>query len=181
MKTTVIEGKDLRKANSKANAKSIAGINGNAVKAKIVAKNTVEPAVKTVAKTEVKPEPVEQFDKPTATPPKPVLSLEQKIEKIENLKTLIEKRERLEASRKKLTSFVVGANQFSENIVLTDENGNTFKTSNSEVFTKVVQTINNVLVGKISDPDSYREKNKSSFKPLGAVPFGIAPFLILKI
>jgi hypothetical protein len=157
MKTTVIEGKDLRKANGKANAKSIAGINGNSVKAKIVAKNTDEPAVKTVAKTEVKPEPVEQFDKLAETVQKPVLSLEQKIEKIENLKTLIEKRERLEASRKKLTSFVVGANQFSENIVLTDENGNTFKTSNSEVFTKVVQTINNVLVTKISEIEQQIE------------------------
>ena len=105
---------------------------------------TVEPVIKFV-------EPVEQFDKLTVTPPKPVLSLEQKIEKIENLKTLIEKREKLEASRKKLTSFVVGANQFSECIVLTDENGNTFKTSNTEVFTKVVDTINNTLVSKITD------------------------------
>lgn len=184
MKTTVIEGRDLRKANSKANVKSIAGINGSAVKAKIEAKSTEVNKVKTEAKTEampeVKPEQVEQFDKLAETVQKPILTLEQKIEKVENLKTLIEKRERLEASRKKLTSFVVGANQFSENIVLTDENGNTFKTSNSEVFAKVVHTINTVLVTKISDPDSYREKSKSSFKPLGAVPFGIAPFLILK-
>jgi len=176
MKTTVIEGRDLRKANSKANVKSIAGINGSAVKAKIEAKSTEENKAKTEAKSEakpeVKPEQVEQFDKLAETVQKPVLTLEQKIEKVENLKTLIEKRERMEASRKKLTSFVVGANQFSENIVLTDENGNTFKTSNSEVFAKVVHTINTVLVTKISDPDSYREKSKSSFKPLGAVPFG---------
>ncbi|MFH2144372.1 MAG: hypothetical protein ABIJ97_18260 [Bacteroidota bacterium] len=86
-----------------------------------------------------------------SAPPKPVMTLEQKIEKIENLKTLIEKREKLEASRKKLTSFVFGTNQFNENIVLTDESGNTFKTSNSEVFTKVVKTINETLVEKISE------------------------------
>ena len=90
-------------------------------------------------------------------PPKPVLTLEQKIEKVETLKTLIEKRERLEASRKKLTAFVVGANQFSENIVLTDENGNTFKTSNTEVFAKVVDTIQNTLVNKIAEIENQIE------------------------
>ena len=90
-------------------------------------------------------------------PPKPVLTLEQKIEKVETLKTLIEKRERLEASRKKLTAFVVGANQFSENIVLTDENGNTFKTSNTEVFAKVVDTIQNTLVSKIAEIENQIE------------------------
>ncbi len=90
-------------------------------------------------------------------PPKPVLTLEQKIEKVETLKTLIEKRERLEASRKKLTAFVVGANQFSENIVLTDENGNTFKTSNTEVFAKVVDAIQNTLVSKIAEIENQIE------------------------
>ncbi|MBP7464399.1 MAG: hypothetical protein KA793_08685 [Bacteroidales bacterium] len=102
-------------------------------------------------------QPVEQFESLTVTPPKPVLTLEQKIEKVETLKTLIEKRERLEASRKKLTAFVVGANQFSENIVLTDENGNTFKTSNTEVFAKVVDTIQNTLVSKIAEIENQIE------------------------
>ena len=102
-------------------------------------------------------QPAEQFESLTVTPPKPVLTLEQKIEKVETLKTLIEKRERLEASRRKLTAFVVGANQFSENIVLTDENGNTFKTSNTEVFAKVVETIQNTLVSKISEIETQIE------------------------
>jgi len=102
-------------------------------------------------------QPVEQFESLTVTPPKPVLTLEQKIEKVETLKTLIEKRERLEASRKKLTAFTVGANQFSENIVLTDENGNTFKTSNTEVFAKVVDTIQNTLVSKIAEIENQIE------------------------
>jgi len=118
------------------------------------------------AAAEVKqPEPVQEEVKAVAhfenlnvpLPPKPVLTLEQKIEKVETLKTLIEKRERLEASRRKLTAFVVGANQFSENIVLTDENGNTFKTSNTEVFAKVVDTIQNTLVSKISEIETQIE------------------------
>ena len=96
--------------------------------------------------------PIEKkIEEPVQKVVEPVLTLEQKIEKVENLKTLVDKREKLEMSRKKLQSFVVGANQFSENIVLTDENGNTFKTSNSEVFTKVVEAINTTLVGKISE------------------------------
>jgi hypothetical protein len=105
----------------------------------------------------------EKVETPAAVPPVPapvpalVLSIEQKIEKVENLKTLIDKREKLEASRKKLGSFVVGTNNFNENIVLTDENGNTFKTSNSEVFTRVVSVINQTLVEKISEIEKQIE------------------------
>ena len=64
----------------------------------------------------------------------PELTLEQKIEKVENLKLLIEKREILEDSRKKLNAFVIGSPQFGESIKITDEHGNTFQTSNTEVW-----------------------------------------------
>ncbi|PLX10731.1 MAG: hypothetical protein C0594_04475 [Marinilabiliales bacterium] len=132
-------------------------------KEKVKPNGEEKPEVLAPSKAEVKP--VETPEKPVQTvepvkpvePPKPQLSLEQKIEKIENLKTLIEKREKLEASRKKLTSFVVGTNQFNENIVLTDEHGNTFKTSNSEVFAKVVEAINSTLVEKISEIEQQIE------------------------
>ena len=132
-----------KKVNDKVSTKET---NANSISIKAIEK-TINTEKKSV---EVKP--IEKkADVPVIQIAEPVLTLEQKIEKIENLKTLIEKREKLEASRKKLTSFVVGANQFSECIVLTDENGNTFKTSNTEVFTKVVDTINNTLVSKITD------------------------------
>jgi len=89
---------------------------------------------------------------PSPTPaPVPELTLEQKIEKVENLKILIEKREILEDSRKKLNSFVVGSPQFGESIKLTDEHGNTFNTSNTEVFTKVIATIKDTLIDKIAE------------------------------
>ncbi len=129
--------------------------------AAIVSKNriAIDKVKNETAIAEVKqPEPVQVLAPvQPVEPPKPVLTLEQKIEKVETLKTLIEKRERLEASRKKLTAFVVGANQFSENIVLTDENGNTFKTSNTEVFAKVVDTIQNTLVSKIAEIENAIE------------------------
>ena len=84
-------------------------------------------------------------------PTVPELSLEQKIEKVENLKMLIEKREILEDSRKKLNAFVIGSPQFGENIKLTDEHGNTFQTSNTEVLTKVIATIKDTLIEKIKE------------------------------
>ena len=88
----------------------------------------------------------------TPTPsPVPELTLEQKIEKVETLKMLIEKREILEDSRKKLNSFVIGSPQFGESIKLTDENGNSFQTSNTEVLTKVIATIKETLIEKIAE------------------------------
>lgn len=144
----------------KATQKEVAGLNTkNAIiiaKTELVEKTKLNGQEKPEVKTVETVEPIVKVVEPVVIA-KPQLSLEQKIEKIENLKTLIEKREKLEASRKKLTSFVVGANQFSECIVLTDENGNTFKTSNTEVFTKVVETINNTLVSKITEIEEQIE------------------------
>jgi len=56
---------------------------------------------------EVKPTE-KKVEAPVIKIAEPVLTLEQKIEKVENLKTLVDKREKLEMSRKKLQSFVVG-------------------------------------------------------------------------
>lgn len=165
-----------KKTNGKATEKDVAVLNGKNVlapnnfkqneqpkpngqeKPEVKAVETVEPVVN-VEKVEKPVEAVQEVIKivEVPAPPKPQLTLEQKIERIENLKTLIEKREKLEASRKKLTSFVVGANQFSECIVLTDENGNTFKTSNTEVFAKVVDAINSTLVTKITEIEQQIE------------------------
>jgi len=107
------------------------------------------PKVESEVKKEIK-KPIIETPIPT---PKPVieLTLEQKIEKVENLKLLIEKREILEESRKKLNAFVIGSPNFGENIKLTDEEGNTFHTSNTEVFTKVVATIKETLIEKIKE------------------------------
>ncbi len=130
--------------------KNIIGKNGE----KIV--NLGDPIPTDVNKTEVVKE-VKASETIVLDAPKKELTLDQKIEKVENLKILIEKREKLEESRKKLSSFVVGSNQFSEKIVLTDDRGNSFNTSNSEVFTKVVGTINETLITKISEIEKQIE------------------------
>jgi len=142
------------KTNGTATKKVVKTILANGVKSK-ENKSTV-PSAKTIQpKAEVKTEqkPIEKIIEPVVVE----LTLDQKIEKVENLKTLIEKRELLETSRKKLNSFVVGTNQFSESIILSDENGNTFKTSNTEVFTKVVETIKTTLIAKISEIEEQIE------------------------
>ncbi len=123
---------------------------------KEVIKETRKVSSKTtpiVDKTTVETVKVEKVETPIIPiiVEKPALTLDQKIEKIENLKTLIEKREKLEASRKKLNAFVVGTNNFNESIKLTDENGNVFQTSNTEVFSKVISTINETLIEKIRE------------------------------
>ena len=133
----------VAKKNGKGTKKDVSSIKSSALK-------NVEKKTTEIKKEEVKPT-IEKVEKPIEKVQEPVLSLDQKIEKVENLKTLIDKREKLEESRKKLNSFVVGTNQFNENIVLTDENGNKFQTSNSEVFTKVVKSINETLIEKISE------------------------------
>ena len=150
METTII------KKNGKASNGEISNFKPT-VSIRAAVKNGEKPSLEKPVETpqkEVKQE-VEKVDIPQ--PEKPTLTLDQKIEKVQNLKTLIEKREKLEESRKKLGSFVVGSNQFSENIILTDENGNKFQTSNSEVFTKVVKTINETLVEKISEIEKQIE------------------------
>ncbi|HBS85827.1 MAG TPA: hypothetical protein DEA97_04685 [Bacteroidales bacterium] len=138
---------------SKSDLISKVATNGHSFETKMNGHST-EKAPEIVQEVEIVTEKVETT---TAEPVKTVLSIDQKIEKVENLKTLIDKREKLEASRKKLNAFVIGANQFNENIVLTDENGNTFKTSNSEVFTRVVSVINQTLVEKITEIEKQIE------------------------
>jgi hypothetical protein len=125
--------------------------NGKATKKDALQKPIVTPKKRLEKKTTATNVTPKVEEKKEVKKEETFLTLDQKIEKVENLKTLIDKREKLEESRKKLSSFVVGTNQFSETLVLNDESGNTFKTSNSEVFTKVVASINETLVEKIKE------------------------------
>ena len=127
-----------------------------AIQKTVEKKAEIKEEVKNTKSVETpKVEETKKVEKTIIELPKPVivpeLSLEQKIEKVENLKILIEKREILEDSRKKLNSFVVGSPQFGESIKLTDENDNVFQTSNTEVFTKVIDTIKVTLIEKIKE------------------------------
>ncbi len=151
--TTVTE-KSTRRANGLGMKKDLKNVTPTH---KVVEKKTeTKEEVKKASSVQTpKVEETKKVEKPIVEIPKPaivpVLSLEQKIEKVENLAILIEKREILEESRKKLNSFVIGSPQFGESIKLTDENGNNFQTSNTEVLTKVISTIKETLIEKIAE------------------------------
>ncbi len=151
---TVATKTSTRRANSLGLKKDLKNVTP-AIQKVVEKKAEIKEEVKNTKSVETpKEEETKKIEK-LVEPAKPVivpeLSLEQKIEKVENLKILIEKREILEDSRKKLNSFVVGSPQFGESIKLTDENDNVFQTSNTEVFTKVIATIKETLIEKIAE------------------------------
>ena len=158
---TVATKTNTRRANSLGLKKDLKNVSP-AIQKVVEKKTEIKEEVKNTKSVETptienspKVEEIKKVEKPIIELPKPVivpeLSLEQKIEKVENLKILIEKREILEESRKKLNAFVVGSPQFGESIKLTDENDNVFQTSNTEVFTKVIDTIKVTLIEKIKE------------------------------
>ena len=146
---TTLTEKSTRRANGLGMKKDLKKVTPAINKA--VEKKSATETKEEVKKTSSVITSKEETQKVVVPAPIPELTLEQKIEKVENLKLLIEKREILEDSRKKLNSFVIGSPQFGENIKLTDEHGNTFQTSNTEVLTKVITTIKDTLVEKIKE------------------------------
>ena len=97
-----------------------------------------EPVVLTI----VKPEPVIVTRK---------LSLDERIQKVEDLSLLIDRYRILSESRRKLQTFQLGADGFSSSIQLRDAAGNEFKTSNSAVISTVIDEMKLTLDLKIRD------------------------------
>lgn len=79
------------------------------------------------------------------------LSLEERIQRVEDLSMLIDRLKNLNESRRKLQTFQVGADSLSSLVALRDANGNEFKTSNSAVVSAVVEEIRKTLDGKIAE------------------------------
>jgi len=104
--------------------------------------------VPNVVLTVVKPEP-EAVAAPEA--PAPKLSLEEKIQKVEDLTLLIERFRALTESKRKLTVFQLGADGMSSSIALKDAAGNEFKTSNSAVISAVIDEMKRILDQKVRD------------------------------
>ncbi len=74
--------------------------------------------------------------KPEPTPEVKVLSIDEKLQKLDDLNDLVEKRYRLKESSNKLNSFDLKRESHSTGITLTDGSGNRFQTTN----TKAVET-----------------------------------------
>ena len=104
----------------------------------ITATEVPEPVVLTV----VKPEPV-------IIPRK--LSLDERIQKVEDLSLLIDRYRILNESRRKLQTFQLGADGLSSSIQLRDAAGNEFRTSNSAVINTVIDEMKRTLDTKVRE------------------------------
>jgi len=101
----------------------------------------VSPVVATM--TVVKDEKVEEASRK--------LTLEERIQRVEDLSMLIDRWKTLNDSRRKLQTFQIGADSLSSVISLRDANGNEFKTSNSAVISSVIDEMKRTLDGKVRD------------------------------
>jgi len=79
------------------------------------------------------------------------LTLEERIQRVEDLSMLIDRLRNLTESRRKLQTFQIGADSLSSVCTLRDANGNEFKTSNSAVITSVVNEMRRTLDEKIQE------------------------------
>ncbi len=83
----------------------------------------------------------------------PVISLEKRIEKVEELTIVIDKWRKLQDARKGLTTFRLGADGLSSTLTLKDSNGQTFSTSNNIAVEAALLNIRQVLNEKIADAE----------------------------
>ena len=79
------------------------------------------------------------------------LTLDERIQRVEDLSLLIDRWKTLNDSRRKLQTFQIGADSLSSVISLRDSNGNEFKTSNSAVITSVIDEMKRTLDVKVRD------------------------------
>ena len=101
----------------------------------------VSPVVPTM--TVVKEEKIEEAARK--------LTLEERIQRVEDLSMLIDRWKTLNDSRRKLQTFQIGADSLSSVISLRDANGNEFKTSNSAVISSVIDEMKRTLDTKVHD------------------------------
>jgi len=123
------------------------GSNGNGKsKETVVVEETVAEVVAEVVKPEA---PVIVPELKAA----PVISVERRIEKVEELKITITKYRQLQEARKGLTSFKLGSDGMSATLTLKDADGTPFSTSNPVVVDAALNHIRQVLNEKIHETE----------------------------
>ena len=100
-------------------------------------------------KTEVKRAEASNGNKKTVE--NAIISLEKRIQKVEELNIVIEKWRKLNDAKKNLTGFQLGNDGLSSTITLRDAAGREFKTSHNLVVTTVLDTLQKVLDEKIGE------------------------------
>jgi hypothetical protein len=118
----------------------------NAAKKQVV---NEEAAQMTVVKNDE--EPIQT----TVIEQEPELTLEQKINKVEDLSMLIDKWHKLIDSRRNLQTFKLSTDGMSNNLKLIDTtSGHEFKTYNSAVISRVLDVIRQTLDERISEVEA---------------------------
>jgi len=84
----------------------------------------------------------------------PVVSLEKRVERVEELTIIIDKWRKLQEARKGLTAFKLGADGLSSTLTLKDSSGQTFSTSNNIAVEAALLNIRQVLNEKIADAEN---------------------------
>jgi hypothetical protein len=79
------------------------------------------------------------------------LTLDEKIQKVEDLSMMIDRWRLLSESRRKLQTFQIGADGLSSVVMLKDAGGNEFKTSNSAVIVSVIDEMKRTLDAKVKE------------------------------
>ncbi len=80
-----------------------------------------------------------------------ILSLEKRIQKVEELSIVIEKWRKLNEAKKNLNGFKLGADGLSSTVIIRDVSGQEFKTSHNIVVETVLGTVQGVLDTKIAE------------------------------
>jgi hypothetical protein len=88
---------------------------------------------------------------PTKSGENAILSLEKRIQKVEELNIVIDKWRKLNEARKNLNGFKLGADGLSSTVVIKDVSGQEFKTSHNIVVETVLKTVKDVLDSKIQE------------------------------
>jgi hypothetical protein len=131
------------------------GSNGNS-KLEKAAEKAVETLVASIPPVEKKTEEVVDVVETVVEKPVVVreLTLQEKINKIENLQLIVEKRERLVGTRSELEKFQTSSNDFNCTLRLNDSDGNVFTTSFTPGVKKVVEFLKTSFdssIGSIED------------------------------
>jgi hypothetical protein len=83
-----------------------------------------------------------------------ILSLEKRIQRVQELNILIDKWRKLGEARKNLTGFKLGADGLSSTVTIKDASGQEFKTSHNIVVETVLKSVKEVLDQKITEVEA---------------------------
>lgn len=117
-----------------------------------VAKTNGQAGSETSAKMVV----VKNETTPVETSPKvenPVISLEKRIQRVNELNIVIEKWRKLTEARQNLNEFKLANDGLSSQVIIKDSTGREFKTSQTIVYTTVLGTVQKVLDEKINETE----------------------------